>query len=566
MVRSTQLLYSQREPAPVRPAATMLLLRDTPQGLEVLMTRRSITASFAPGAFVFPGGGIDTADALAHGQSTRRPTQNDLHLTQAIAAIRESFEELGILLARRADGAHLETAQIATLDRQAPFAAQCAAQGLTLAGAEVFVFAHWVTDRDLPRRFDVPFLVARMPEGQEPVADGSEQFEPMWVRPVDALARHAAGQFFIIFPTIRTLQRLQAYSTVQAVLDACAINEEPLLTSCTRAGLMHGHESRHMEHESPFGELALVCPDGQMVHELAWQTERPVPLLKNIQRLTAPNPGFMTGPGTNSYIVGDPSTGHIVIDPGPDDAGHVDRLWRAAGGDIRAIVCTHSHPDHSPGAAGLQALCAHAGRAKPPILGLPSACTARENSRFTPERAPADGERLMLQAGDGTTHTLQVVHTPGHAANHLCLLLEEDALLFSGDHILNGSTTIIDPPDGSMSDYLDSLDKLDQLCEQHNVHFILPAHGYVLGDHPRSDDNLASPLHGGARAAIAQLKAHRLAREAKVACALRTLPAGTLDDWVKLAYDDVPERLWPVAKRSLLAHVEHIQSLGGFNH
>ena len=290
-----------------------------------------------------------------------------------------------------------------------------------------------------------------------------------------------------------------------------------------------------------------------------------MPLLRNVQRLTAPNPGFMTGPGTNSYIVGDPSTGHIVIDPGPDEPAHIERLWRAAGGDIRAIVCTHSHPDHSPGAPRLQALCANAGRARPPILGLPSAPTSRENSRFTPERTLADGERLVLSAPDGTAHTLQVVHTPGHAANHLCLLLEEDGLLFSGDHILNGSTTVIDPPDGNMGTYLDSLDKLDQLCEQHGVHFILPAHGYVLGDHPRSGDNPGAPEHGGARAAIAHLKAHRLAREAKVARAMQAIPDGSIDDWVKIAYDDVPERLWPVAKRSMLAHVEHIQSMGGFN-
>lgn len=569
MVRPTQLLHLARTPATLRPAATVLLLRDSPRGIEVLMTRRSMTASFAPGAYVFPGGGIDTADALAHGQSTRRPTQSDQHLTQAIAAIRESFEELGILLARRAEGSHLNTAEIAALDRTSPFAGLCAAQGLTLSGAEVFVLAHWITDRDLPRRFDVPFLVARMPEGQEPVADESEQFEPVWVRPADALARHAAGQFFIIFPTIRTLERLQAYATVDALLQACAVNDEPLFTSCPRAGLMNGHESRHMEHEPPFGELALVCPDGQIVHELAWQTERPVSLLKNVQRLTAPNPGFMTGPGTNSYLVGDPATGHIAIDPGPDDAGHIERLWRAAGGDLRAIVCTHSHADHSPGAARLQSLCTAAGRDKPPILGLPSAPTARAGSQFTPDRALADGERLMLVGADGEdirSHCLRVVHTPGHAANHLCLLLEEDGLLFSGDHILNGSTTVIDPPDGNMSDYLDSLDKLDRLCSEHGVHFILPAHGYVLGDQPQSADNPAAPEHGGARAAIAHLKTHRLAREAKVSRAMRTLPEGTPDDWVKLAYDDVPERLWPVAKRSLLAHVERIQSLGGFNH
>lgn len=566
MVRPTQLLHPQRAPAPVRPAATVLLLRDSPQGVEVLMTRRSMTASFAPGAYVFPGGGIDAADAQLHARSSRRPTQSDVHLTQAIAAIRESFEELGILLAQRADGSLLDTAQIAALDRKAPFAELCVAQGLTLSGADVFVLAHWVTDRDLPRRFDVPFLAARMPEGQEPVADESEQFEPVWVRPADALARHAAGQFFIIFPTIRTLERLQAYATVDAVLAACAVNDEPLFTSCPRAGTLNGHESRHMEHESPFGELALVCPDGQIVHELAWQSERPVPLLRNVQRLTAPNPGVMTGPGTNSYLVGDPATGHIAIDPGPADAGHIERLWRAAGGDIRAIVCTHSHADHSPGAPLLQALCEQGGKGRPPILGLPSAETARANSQFTPERAVADAERLALKTPDGAVaHTLQVVHTPGHAANHLCLLLEEDGLLFSGDHILNGSTTVIDPPDGHMGDYLDSLDRLDRLCEAHGVHFILPAHGHVLGDHPRSVEQPGSPEHGGARAAIAHLKAHRLAREAKVARAMQALPDGNMDDWVKIAYDDVPERLWPVAKRSMLAHVEHIQSLGGFN-
>jgi recombination protein RecT len=564
MVRPTQLLHPARAVAPLRAAATVLLLRDGAQGLEVLMTRRSMHASFAPGAYVFPGGGIDAADAQCHTQSTRRATQSDLHLTQAIAAIRESFEELGVLLARRVDCSHLRTKDIAALDRKAPFAALCAAHGLTLSGAEVFVLAHWITDRDLPKRFDVPFLVARMPEGQEPVADESEQFEPVWVRPADALARHAAGQFFIIFPTIRTLDRLQAYATVDAVLAACSATDEPLFTSCPRAGLMHGKESRHMEHEAPFGELALTCPDGQIVHELAWQTERPVALMKNVQRLTAPNPGFMTGPGTNSYVVGDPHTGYAVIDPGPDDAEHIERLWRAAGGDVRAIVCTHSHPDHSPGAARLQALCAQGGREAPPILGLPSAPTARANSAFSPDRALADGERITLQ-GNGTTHTLRAVHTPGHAANHVCLVLEEDGLLFSGDHILNGSTTVIDPPDGNMADYLDSLDKLDAVCAEHAVYFILPAHGYVLGDWPHSADNPSGPPHGGARAAIAQLKAHRLAREAKVARALQALPDGPVDEWVKLAYADVPERLWPVAQRSLLAHVERIRSLGGFN-
>jgi recombination protein RecT len=544
MVRPSQLLHPQREPALPRPAATVLLLRDGAggAGVEVLMTRRSASASFAPGAYVFPGGAIDAGDSAAHAIAARRPTQGDLHLTQAIAAIRESFEELGVLLARHADGRPADDADIATLRRDQPFAAQCEARGLTLAADQVWLLAHWVTDRDLPRRFDVPFLVARMPAGQQPVADGAEQFEPVWVRPADALARHQAGDFFMIFPTLRTLERLQQFKSVADVLAACA-GEQPLWTSCPRAGLLQGAEVRFMEHESAYGELALVSPDGQLVHHLDWHTNEPVRLLKNVMRLTAPNPGVMTGPGTNSYLVGDPDAGYIAIDPGPNEPDHLRNLWHAAGGDIRMIVCTHSHADHSPGARPLQALC----RTPPPILGLASAPTARPASEFTPDRQLADGERLSL-AGGGVAHTLEVIFTPGHAANHLCLVLLEDGLLFSGDHVLNGSTTVVDPPDGNMSDYLDSLDALSAACERHGIDFILPAHGYVLG---------------AASQAIAKLKAHRLQREAKVLRAMRERPGGTMDDWVALAYDDVPPRMWPVAQRSLLAHVQRLEALQG---
>ena len=551
MPRLNQQLHPHREPVPTLAAATVLLLRDAADGsLEVLMTRRSAKASFVPGAYVFPGGGIDALDSdpASYAAAARRPTQSDEHLTQAIAAIRESFEELGVLLARHADGRMADADDIAAIDRHAPFAAQCQARGLTLAADGVFVLARWTADRDLPKRFDVPFLVAHMPPGQTPVADEKEQFEPVWVSPSDALARHAAGQFFMIYPTIRTLERLAQFANAAAVLSACS-GETPLWTSCPRAGLLAGKEARYMEDEMPFGELELVCPDGQIVHPLDWQSERAVPLLKNVQRLTAPNPGVMTGPGTNSYLVGDPATGYIAIDPGPEDAEHLERLWRAAGGDIRMIVCTHSHPDHSPGAAPLQAMCVQAGRAQPPILGLPSAPTAQAHSLFTPDRVLQNNELLAL-AGKGLdgeiTHTLQVIHTPGHAANHLCLLLQEDGLLFSGDHILNGSTTVISPPDGNMADYLDSLDRLDTLCAEHGAQFILPAHGYVLGS---------------ARSAIAHLRAHRLAREAKVVAAMQALPGGTLEEWVAHAYADVPPRMWPVAQRSLMAHVERIRAL-----
>ena len=606
MVRTETLIYPPRAPAPLLPAATVLLLRDTPAGIEVLMTRRSDKASFAPGAFVFPGGGVDDADrqhALAATSQTTaltrtphiatRPEQTQAACAQALAAIRESFEELGILLARKPNSAAPGAAasgwctqsDIANLDRDGDFYQQIAANKYTLAADNVFLLAHWVTDRDLPRRFDVPFLVARMPQNQAPVADNKEQFSPEWVRPQNALSRHADGSFAMIFPTVRTLQRLQDFKTVDAVLQACA--DQPLWTSCPRAGLHGGKETRFMEHEAPFGELAMVCPDGHIIHPLDWQHDLPVRLLAHVMRLTAPNPGMMTGPGTNTYIIGTQDTGYVVVDPGPQDMAHIGRIMLATGGDINAIVCTHSHADHSPGATSLQALVVEATNTVPgdlmdqyarhicPILGLPSAPTARDNAYFDPDITLDHGE-LLSQYFRGSANgaaaddmidvataelgylpiTLQVIHTPGHAANHLCLLLQEDGLLISGDHILNGSTTVIDPPDGDMTTYLASLDTLSAACHAYQADFILPAHGYVL-THCRGISHT-----GGAARAIAALKTHRLNREAKVIAAMRTKPGAKLDELVQLAYGDVPPAVWPIAKRSLSAHMQRIEALG----
>jgi recombination protein RecT len=179
---------------------------------------------------------------------------------------------------------------------------------------------------------------------------------------------------------------------------------------------------------------------------------------------------------------------------------------------------------------------------------LPSAPTAAPAHTFRPDRALHDGEHLALTAGAGSiTHTLRVVFTPGHAANHICLVLEEDALLFSGDHVLNGNTTIVDPPDGDMTAYLDSLTKLDAVCVRGGIDFVLPAHGHVLND---------------PRGTIARLTAHRLAREAQVLAALRADPPGNLDRWVVDAYGDTPTSSWSKAKRSLLAHVERLRRMG----
>ena len=534
MPRKEQQLHDWREPATPRPAATILLLRDGDAGLEVLMTRRSDTASFAPGAYVFPGGALDAADGSEQARrlSQVRPAQGDEQRAFSVAAIREAFEELGVLLAYRPDGGTASHVDIERLDRSqnADFLAQLEKDGYRMAVDRVWWLCHWITDRDLPKRFDARFFVAPMPPGQHPSADEGEQFEPVWISPKHALERHERGDFFMIFPTIRTLRRLATMQDVDAVLAACA-SDRPLWVSSPRGGRLRGDVERFSEHEAPYGELELVVPDGQILHSLDWQHEHAVPLLRNVQRLTAPNPGFMTGPGTNTYLVGGPGN-WAVIDPGPDDETHVRRIAECVGDGLKYILCTHAHPDHAPGAAILKRLTGA------PILGAPSGPDFPSEWLFNPDRALADGERLQL--GDST---LRVVHTPGHASNHLCFLLEEDALLFSGDHINNGSTVVINPPDGNMNDYLQALHKL--LHER--IEYILPAHGWVLG-----------PAHD----AIRQLIAHRLAREAKVLGTVRRAGSAPLGQLLPLVYDDVRPQLHAVASRSLLAHLQKLRDDG----
>ena len=526
-VRADRLLHGYEAPAVPIPAATVLLLRDGDQGLEVLMTRRSARASFAPGAFVFPGGRLDAQDHdLARAHAAARLPAPDAAF--AIAAIREAFEELGVLIARDRDGSHPGPQVLERMNRadDAGFASQLLAQGLVPALDEIHWFSHWITDPDLPKRFDTRFFVARMPHGQQPVADDGEQFEPVWVTPRAGLERHERGEFAMIFPTIRTLRQLLAYPDTSALIDACRDQTRRRWRSSPRAGLRRGQVERFSEDESPYGELELVSPDGRVFHALDWQHE-PVQLLRHVWRITAPNPGRMTGPGTNCYVIGEPGA-WIVVDPGPDDASHIERIANLVGDGLQAIVCTHSHPDHYPGAKPLRARLQ---MPQVPILGRPSGPKFNPAWPFTPDRVLADGERLRV--GDST---LRVVHTPGHASNHVCLLLDEDGLLLSGDHILNGSTTVIDPPDGDMRDYLDSLERLATLP----VSFILPAHGHVLG----------RPLHE-----IRALIAHRLKRERKVANALVHTGGGTLEELVLHAYDDVDPILHPVARRSLTAHL-----------
>jgi glyoxylase-like metal-dependent hydrolase (beta-lactamase superfamily II) len=256
-----------------------------------------------------------------------------------------------------------------------------------------------------------------------------------------------------------------------------------------------------------------------------------VALSSLVVRVTAPNPGVMTGPGTNSYVVG---TGdRVVIDPGPDVsgegmAGHLDALVAAAGDRIGWIVVTHTHLDHSPAASAL------AERTGAEVIGF----DVRDG--FTPDRAASEGFTLA-----GAGFGLRAVHTPGHASNHLCWLLTDERMLFSGDHVMGGSTVVIAPPDGDMVVYLHSLRRL--LALDPALATIAPGHGPLLTD---------------PAATVEGVIAHRLEREALVLQALRGAGPATVEVLLPLVYRDVGEELAPVAAKSLWAHLRKLAGEG----
>ncbi len=254
----------------------------------------------------------------------------------------------------------------------------------------------------------------------------------------------------------------------------------------------------------------------------------PVELSPWVRRLLAPNPGMMTGPGTNTYLVGHDDV--IVVDPGPVDDAHLGAILAAGGGHISHIVCTHTHPDHWPGSAALAAATGVA------ILAF------EDRDGLVCDRHLADGDVVVTAEG---LH-LRAVHTPGHAGNHLCYLLEEEGLLFTGDHLMQGSTVVISPPDGDMAAYLSSLARLRTL--QPPLRALAPGHGHVLD----------APLD-----VVDATIAHRIARETKVHERLAASAGDvTVDELVPAVYDDVHEALHPVARRSLWAHLRKLHGDG----
>ena len=264
--------------------------------------------------------------------------------------------------------------------------------------------------------------------------------------------------------------------------------------------------------------------------------EAPEPL---VRRVLAANPSPFTFTGTQSYVVGN-GADVAVIDPGPHEGDHIDALMAVIGGArVAAILCTHNHRDHSPGAAPLAALTGA------PIIGCAAFSVADDGPRadasfdaaYRPDHVLGDGEAVT---GDGWT--LTAVTTPGHTSNHLCYALEESGALFTGDHVMGWSTSVVSPPDGDMTDYMASLQKLHDRSDR--VYY--PAHG------PQVDKT---------RQLVRGMIGHRRQRENQILKLLEETPR-EIPVLVPRMYKGVDEKLWPAAGRSVLAHLIDLERKG----
>ncbi|MET0361573.1 MAG: MBL fold metallo-hydrolase [Sphingobium sp.] len=264
----------------------------------------------------------------------------------------------------------------------------------------------------------------------------------------------------------------------------------------------------------------------------AMPTGDAMPLSPLVTRVLAPNPSPFTYTGTQTYLVGREDV--AVIDPGPAEAAHIDALLRAIGRrPVKAIMCTHTHRDHSPAAAPLAAATGA------PIIGCAPFAVDDDGPRADAAFDTAYAPDSVLQEGDvvtGDGWTLRAVHTPGHTSNHLCYALEEEGALFTGDHVMGWSTSVVSPPDGDMAAYMASLSKLMERTDR----IYYPAHGEAI-DKPQ---RLARSMFG-----------HRKMREGQILRFLIANGPSAIPTMVQDMYRGVDPGLHPAAGRSVQAHL-----------
>ncbi len=506
---------------PPRPSAAVVPWRRNPSGeTEVYWVRRSPTMRFMGGWYAFPGGGLSRSDAALAVSQTPSGTSDstfsdadpntppeeirrlgaDLIPGLVTCALRELFEETGLLLTSEPipTGAKLDSGREQLLAKEVSFAEFLAERQWTLSAAALEFAGRWLTPPLAPMRFDNRFFLLHwdLHQMQQPSLMGSELDFGEWIQPAHAIERWNRGEATIAPPILHILNVLA--------------EDEPAV------GLRRLRDTR----EANLGSM------------------RRIELRPGIVLLPLLTPTLPPATHTHAYLVGQKRA--VLIDPATPHADETQllRLALAAARDqgleIEAIWLTHHHLDHIGAADAMRRelgipICAH------PL-------SARHLARvgLTVDQELHDGE--VFDLGDEQPFPVRVVHTPGHTQGHLCFFVEAHRSLIAGDLVSSLSTIVIDPPEGDMDAYLESLRRVRQLRPE----ILFPAHGPAVLDAVRK---------------LEKLEHHRLAREEEV---FQAWQAGQRDplEMVKLIYRGVAEEIHPVAARQLRAHTERLLKLG----
>lgn len=467
-----------------RDSSAVILFRRAVGGVELFWVKREKNLTFAGGFYAFPGGKLDAADHNI-------PVEGMSGLDGALkaAAARELFEEAGVLAAHGAEKLsreQLRELRKALLEKKLGFRELLEKHQLTIKGSDFKEAGRWVTPPFLPVRFDTRFYLVEAPKGSDAEHWPGELSEAAWISPKAALERWEDGSALLHPPNLHALQTMADFTTVEAAL--------PRL--------------QNPPHVPNYIASRIEFQRGFRIFPLETDTLPPAQ-------------------HTNAYVLGNGEL--LIVDPGATAVRQYARLLalvaglKAEGKRVKAVFLTHHHHDHVAAAGAV------AERLNAPIWCHERTADRLGNLRV--ERLLKDGEEIVL-AGLPTM-TFQVLHTPGHARGHLCLVDKKSRSAIVGDMVSSLSTIVIDPPEGDMSDYLTQLARLRDLP----VSAIYPSHGMVIPD-------------GVSK--LTEYIRHREIRERQVLDAV-SKTGSTLQEIVPKAYADTPEFLHPIAERSAQA-------------
>jgi endoribonuclease LACTB2 len=473
-------------PATARPrdAAAVILFRRTPEGPELFWLKREKQLRFAGGFYAFPGGAVDPGDAAVAVEGAEGADTAFI-----AAAARELLEEAGVLIAAGAEGlaaSELGAMRRDLIDKKQTFQELLAARGLRIRRADFREAGRWITPASSPVRFDARFFLVEPPERAAPEIWPGEVSDGGWIRPAEALERWAQGTALLHPPILHALRVFQSFTTIDQALE----------------------ELRNPGH----------CP-GYIASRIEFQ--------RGIHLFALETATLPPATHTNAYVLGNGEL--LIVDPGSPEVRQYARLLALIAGLVaegrrpKAVFLTHHHADHVGGALMVKKR-----------LNIQLWCHERTADRLPPgaaDRLLADAEVILLQGTPAMR--FQVLHTPGHARGHLCLVDEATSAAIVGDMVAGLGTIVIDPPEGDMTEYLAQLARLRDLP----VTTIYPAHGPVIPDGPGK---------------LEEYIRHRQHRERLVLEAVAQ-GAGTLREVVARAYSDTAEVMHPVAERSAQA-------------